>query len=221
MKWLIGYRDVAFVVAMCLMGLAALLVDIPVTTFYRDQDIPGFWRDFIQTTEAFGHGVGAFFILLAILVVDVSRRRLMPWAYLAVFGAGITTNILKLFTKRVRPRDFLGDADLNGAFETFYWFIVEGTTRPNVAYESFPSGHSTSAFALACVLSHFYPRGRCLFLLLAAIVAYGRVQTRAHFVSDVCFGAAMGWGFASVVMYFAIKRNGPKGKSPVENGLVV
>ena len=207
MKWLTGYRDVVFVIVMCLLGTAALSIDLPVTNFFRDAKIPSFWRDFVENTEPFGHGIGAFFILLVMVVLDVSRRKLMPWAYLAVYGAGITTNILKLFTGRVRPRDLLADAEIKGVYETFRWWLEDGTARPKAGYESFPSGHSTSAFALACVLSHFYPRGRYLFFFMAILVAYGRVQTRAHYLSDVCFGAALGWGFATVIMYLMLKRH--------------
>jgi len=59
--------------------------------------------------------------------------------------------------------------------------------------QSFPSGHSASAFATAGVLQQHY--GWKLGVpatLVAAYVATARVHDNKHYLSDVIFGAAMG-----------------------------
>jgi membrane-associated phospholipid phosphatase len=56
------------------------------------------------------------------------------------------------------------------------------------AWQSFPSSHTTGAFALSLGLAWFYPRGRGLFLGLALITAAQRVLHGAHFVSDTLAG---------------------------------
>ena len=57
---------------------------------------------------------------------------------------------------------------------------------------SFPSGHSTTAFAVAITLGSYYPEALPLLLLLAANVAISRVIVGMHFLSDVLVGSAMG-----------------------------
>jgi undecaprenyl-diphosphatase len=57
---------------------------------------------------------------------------------------------------------------------------------------SFPSGHSTTAFAVALSLGSFYPEVMPLLLVLAVNVAVSRVIVGMHFLSDVLVGSGMG-----------------------------
>ncbi|HHZ82974.1 MAG TPA: phosphatase PAP2 family protein [Nitrospirales bacterium] len=59
-------------------------------------------------------------------------------------------------------------------------------------FDAFPSGHTTCAFALAAVLSHFYPRWRIVFFILACLVATARMVRGSHWVTDVVAGALLG-----------------------------
>ena len=77
---------------------------------------------------------------------------------------------------RTRPRDI----------EPHCWAHI--VTRDKF---SFPSGHSTTAFALALSLGSFYPEILLPLLVLAANVAISRVIVGMHFLSDVLAGA--GW----------------------------
>jgi len=56
----------------------------------------------------------------------------------------------------------------------------------------FPSGHTTLAFATACILSICLPRGRWIFYALAAIVGIERIAEYTHYLSDVVAGAGLG-----------------------------
>ena len=58
---------------------------------------------------------------------------------------------------------------------------------------SFPSGHSTTLFALAAVVVILAPRYRWGVLSVAALGALTRVTVGMHHVSDVVAGAALGW----------------------------
>jgi membrane-associated phospholipid phosphatase len=62
--------------------------------------------------------------------------------------------------------------------------------------ESFPSGHTTAAFAAAQVFSDRTPPGewgwRVLAYGLATATAYARVKDNVHWTSDVVAGAALG-----------------------------
>jgi undecaprenyl-diphosphatase len=93
-------------------------------------------------------------------------------------AAGIAVfHKIKKSVARMRPRDI----------EPHCWARI--VTRDRF---SFPSGHSTTAFAVALSLGSFYPEARPLLLVMAANVAVSRVVVGMHFLSDVLVGSGMG-----------------------------
>jgi membrane-associated phospholipid phosphatase len=66
-------------------------------------------------------------------------------------------------------------------------------TRPDGSALSFPSGHTSSAFATATVLQrHFGWKAGIPAYALASYVATSRMEQNRHFLSDVTFGAVLG-----------------------------
>jgi undecaprenyl-diphosphatase len=57
---------------------------------------------------------------------------------------------------------------------------------------SFPSGHSSTAFASAFVIFHFDRKWGVAAYVLAALIALSRLYLYAHYPSDVLGGAAIG-----------------------------
>jgi undecaprenyl-diphosphatase len=78
---------------------------------------------------------------------------------------------------RIRPRDI----------EPHCWAHI--VTRDKF---SFPSGHSTTAFAVAFSLGSFYPEILPILLVLAINVAVSRIVIGMHYLSDVVVGSGMG-----------------------------
>jgi undecaprenyl-diphosphatase len=70
----------------------------------------------------------------------------------------------------------------------FHWPCL-GDSR----FQSFPSGHATTAFTVAAVLTWAAPARWRLWLGVAAGIGLSRVLLNAHFISDVLGGAAIGW----------------------------
>jgi undecaprenyl-diphosphatase len=121
---------------------------------------------------------------------DARSRRKLPWAALACvaaagLAAGVTALLKELFD-RVRPA--LADPGIEALVPT-----------PDSA--SFPSGHTSTAFAAAVAVGAFYPRLRWPLLGLAALVGLSRIYLGVHFVLDVLAGAALGIALGLVIVW--------------------
>ena len=79
-----------------------------------------------------------------------------------------------------------------------------GTRAPNNEPDSFggswPSGHTSSSFAFASVLDEYYgPKVGIPAYILAGLVGWERIDDREHDLSDVVFGAALGYVIGKTV----------------------
>jgi undecaprenyl-diphosphatase len=137
-------------------------------------------------------GDGWLWGLIGIAVLcspDPVRFRAIEAAGCAVTCGIILFHTLKRVVCRVRPRDI----------EPHCWAHI--ATRDKF---SFPSGHSTTAFAVALSLGSFYPEILPLLLILAANVAISRVVVGMHFLSDVLVGSGMGALLGYAAFRFAV-----------------
>jgi membrane-associated phospholipid phosphatase len=100
-----------------------------------------------------------------------------------IFLNGLVTQVLKSSFGRARP--FLNEG--NGEID-FLEFEFEDESN------SLPSGHTSTAFAIATVLSqridNFY--ASAALYSLASITAYQRIYAEKHWISDTILGAAIG-----------------------------
>ena len=115
------------------------------------------------------------------LFAYVGVRAFFLFATIAL--SGILADIIKPFAGRARPKLWL-DNQIYG-FDPF-------NTR-GYLWNGMPSGHTTTAFALAFSLSVLYPRLRVLWFAFALLLGASRVMVGAHYLSDVCAGAILGW----------------------------
>ena len=123
---------------------------------------------------------------------------------LAVTAAGLLGQVAKNALCRARP-----NADAPGVFLSgFPCFPAP------YALSSFPSGHATTAFALATLLSLWYPRWTAVWLFLATGVGWSRIVLGSHFPSDVLGGAALGVAVVLVMQRWVSE----PGKCKTDNG---
>jgi len=76
--------------------------------------------------------------------------------------------------------------------------------QTGVAYDSFPSGHTTVVFSLVSIAWTVFPRLRWLWALAGLAIVVGLVGMNYHFVSDVIAGAVLG----SLVGIFTTRLSG-------------
>jgi undecaprenyl-diphosphatase len=125
--------------------------------------------------------------------------------FLAVLLPVLAGEVLKDVVGRGRP--FLG-----GQANAFNFSHFAGTE----AYASFPSGHATTAFALAFAIAAVWPHLRRAMLIYAVTIGATRLLLLAHHPSDVVAGALLGvigamlvrYWFAARHLAFTIRRDG-------------
>ncbi|QWF71295.1 phosphatase PAP2 family protein [Methylomonas paludis] len=61
---------------------------------------------------------------------------------------------------------------------------------------SFPSGHTSAACMVACLIAYFYPGLLPILAVWAALVGFSRVVLGVHFPTDTLVGAGLGLGSA-------------------------
>ena len=137
------------------------------------------------------------------LLVGLGTR--LQFIFCAVAVPTLVTEVLKYSVGRGRP--FVG-----GEANAFHFSHFAG----NPAYYSFPSGHATTAFALAFAVSVVWPKARVAMAVYAIVIAATRLVLVAHHPSDVVAGALVGivgamfvrYWFAARRLGFAIQRDG-------------
>lgn len=132
----------------------------------------------------------AIFILAALVRLplrDYWRRvagevaLLSAFIFVGVGAPGLITNLIKRLVGRGRPTEY----ESVGAF-SFEHLLNDWT------FQSFPSGHSATAVALAFVIGFLWPRFFPAFLVLGVVVAISRVPVGMHYPTDVFAGIVVG-----------------------------
>ena len=139
--------------------------------------------------------LGDAWVALVLLLPFVGRRPGLVWAaVVTAVIAGVAVPLLKNLFAMPRPPAVLA-ADL---------IHIIG---PAYKSRSFPSGHTTTAFVLAGVLSlHFRPYWiMVVSVIIAAGVGVSRMAVGVHWPLDVTVGAALGWLCAIAGSYGAAR----------------
>lgn len=121
--------------------------------------------------------------IIAIIFFKCSKPIFKGAIYIfsSVALSGILTDIIKVIVARYRPPMFIKE-HLYG----FNWFDFGHMVN------SFPSGHSTTAFALSVSLAMLFPKYKKILLIIATLTAFSRVVVGVHYFSDVLIGSLIG-----------------------------
>jgi membrane-associated phospholipid phosphatase len=194
----LGYASQSLVSRLVLMAgcllLVALVADGPVRTFAQSLD-PSIKAALRMITQ-FGNSawpVGTCLLLLAAAEIlrrsgqphpvdELRRFRAMATLVLAsVAISGVLASLTKHMIGRIRP-----STEPDAMVMDFMVMVFE------TDWAAFPSGHATTATALAVALSLCFPRLAWAWLTVAAMVALSRALLGVHWLSDSLAGVLLG-----------------------------
>lgn len=158
-----------------------------------------FFRYFTRMGEA-----AAYFLTLGILLF-VSFRYVATLPLLGL-SVGLTSFLFKELFKHDRPYLLFRKMGIFDQINPVDGVVLNGGTN------SFPSGHTMSAFALYAFLAFCLPRkggaGLALFVM-ALLVGISRVYLVQHFFKDVYLGAVLGVGIALAIYFLQFRMKAP------------
>lgn len=154
------------------------------TTFRELCNAP--WLDTIMLVVS---ALGDNALIFIIIALCLPKKRVVLSA-LAV-NALFCNVILKPLIARVRPYDLLG-----------YDVLVS-----HLGDFSFPSGHTSAAFALAAATQFVKPKWGKAMYAFAILMGISRLYLGVHYVTDILCGALLGWLSAKAAIRLFQKMN--------------
>ena len=155
-----------------------------------------FWDNFFKYTTYFGEGLTICIIFLLFFILYKTRYSL--YIFLGYATSGILAQIIKRIANTPRPKRFFGDS--------ISLHFVSGVAV--YSYNSFPSGHSATAFSFFFVLSIITknkPFG-LIYFVAALLVGISRIYLVEHFFVDVYFGSILGV-ICTIIVYLFLYRS--------------
>ncbi|MFQ6042102.1 MAG: phosphatase PAP2 family protein [Candidatus Poribacteria bacterium] len=157
-------------VAFCHTSAANWLVDADVSLYHSIHDYRSSFLDYTMPWVSTVSDSEYEIVVAFALPYFGARRDASYTSIAATMGAEAITFTLKGLVNRHRPTGAHG--------------------RWN---SSFPSGHVTSAYAMASVWGAAYPKAKLPLYMAAALIAYSRIYNGRHYPLDVLAGAGIGY----------------------------
>lgn len=151
--------------------------DITILKFFSELQTPG-WLDSIILFWTNNIQEALIRVVIILLFFKKTRKSALIAFFAMCLSPALVEGVFKELFRRLRPYDLYEWAKLIG--------------RPSPTF-SFPSGHSSFAFAVATGLSFYKKRPIQIGLfVMAAFTAFTRVYISIHWTTDVLAGAACG-----------------------------
>jgi membrane-associated phospholipid phosphatase len=143
-----------------------------------------------------GNGWTTVGISIILLFINYRKSLIIASSYAIT---SIFTQIIKYIFDAPRPKLYFKD-------QISHLRFVKGVEI--LSFNSFPSGHTTTAFMLA-VLFTYWSRNKAwgaVFLLIAILVGYSRMYLSEHFFEDVMAGSVIGVILTTIWLWFLDNR---------------
>lgn len=147
-------------------------------------------------------GNGAVIAVLFVILLFVSYR----YAFAFLTGSLATALVVNLF-KKVIFHNMYRPSKYFELYETYKLHLVEGVKLHSL--QSFPSGHTATAFNLFIMMAFIVKNNtlKFLFFIMAALVAYSRVYLSQHFIMDITAGSVVGVTVMALIFVWFEKFN--------------
>ena len=172
-------------------------IDLPVAKFFRVYE-NSLFENTLTTLSTLGEA--GWYIVGGLMIYYYFKNKKPLYSQRAMFIvkvvvlSGIVSGVIKVTVGRFRPVKFFRD--------NLYGF--DGWHFNEYKFNSFPSGHTTTGFAIGVALALLFPKYRFYFLLFAFFIGFTRVATTVHYVSDTLMGALIGT-FTAVLCFQKFK----------------
>lgn len=153
-------------------------IDLDILNFIQNNIRSSFLDNIVPIITKLGN-VGIIWIVIAIILLFMKKYRKVGVLMLIalIFTHLIGTVIIKNIVRRPRPFTLMNNFQL----------LIK---KPGEF--SFPSGHSSTAFASATILGYYIKKMRIPIFILAFLIAFSRLYLFVHYPSDVLVGAILG-----------------------------
>lgn len=147
---------------------------------FIQQNFQNPFLDFIMNLLSFLGEMAVVWFFIMILYVAINKKKyfIFVLALALLMNHFICSGIFKNLIRRIRP--FINDSTLI----SHAWILP--------ASYSFPSGHASSSFCAATILSKCLPNKKVVWYLLAGGIAVSRIYLNVHYPSDILLGALFG-----------------------------
>lgn len=166
------------------------MIDDTIVLWVRTHMRSEFLDGIMTWISKLGNG-GILWISIGIMLLLLSIKKgknLRKWGLLLLISLGLTAIlgnlILKPFIGRIRPYEQLAFPIIINQLNDF----------------SFPSGHTSAAFAAAWICYAMNKKWGILMLVFAVVMAFSRLYLGVHYPTDLLAGAVLGTIVSFIVL---------------------
>lgn len=162
--------------------IVSFFIDSYLVEFFKLIQL-GFLSNFFGLINIIGSFVGVLIIGTIYLLLKKRKKELYPF-WITVFTVSVVCYFLKILIARERPAEYISS------------FV-------NLMRYAMPSAHTAVAFS---AIPFFKKQAKKYWIYFAVLIAFSRLYTLNHFLSDVIVGGLIGWGIVKLVIYFYKKK---------------
>ena len=176
-------NNILLYLALLAISIFSLLLDEKINYLFKNARTP--LLDFV-----FGIITNFGIVLVVMLIIPmliIKETKKIYTLLLAFFSAVFVSLIVKWMLLRQRPADIA------------YPFV-------KILSYSFPSMHAVVVFSLLPMLEYFLPKQKNFWIPFAFLVVFTRIYFGFHYLSDVVFGAVLGYSLGYLLLDLHLRK---------------